>query len=127
MHQYITEFEGVPIEINMTPCDNFDEIEEFNALIMDYNLSDDEEHYDLNHNSNFDDSQSSYLTDLGMIDSYHAITLLNDQPIQHLMTRSDQHDKENPKHVITAGKRYGSSIFQGIVMDTGAAILSTAG
>ena len=93
MHQYITEFEGVPIEINMTLCENPNEIDEFDALKMDYNLSDDEEYYDPNHNSNFENSQSSYLTELGMIDSYHAIALLNDQSIQNLITRSDQHDK----------------------------------
>jgi len=108
MRQYIAEFEGIPEEDEGT--------DDYEVFIMDWEFSDQEEEHEEEHV----DQPTQYLTSMGQVEGFKTITLLNDQSVKHALTRLDS-------AVFTVENRYSSHIFKGIIPDTGAAEVSTAG
>jgi hypothetical protein len=70
-----------------------------------------------------EEEAETYLTEFGYIDPQRAISVLNDQAILHAITKHKIGD--NSTFIITS--RYSSSEFHGIMPDTGASGVSTAG
>lgn len=116
MRQYICEFEGVQDELN-----GANDMDEFDSLIMDCKLSDDDENSDANI------PNSSFLTSFGPVDGYDVLSVLNSQSTRHAATKMSPHSEGCVEETYVIGKRYGPIVFQGIVIDTGAAKCSTAG
>ena len=78
----------------------------------------------------------NYLTELGEINGTQTVAILNNQSTLHVVTKKDPFDTEVPGDIIpkmpptsafTFDNRYSSNIFQGIMPDSGAAGVSTAG
>jgi hypothetical protein len=75
---------------------------------------------------------NTYLTELGEINSAQMVTILNDQSTLHMVTRKDPFNEPaeaepNEISAFTFDNHYSSNIFQGIMPDSGAAGVSTAG
>jgi hypothetical protein len=71
-----------------------------------------------------------FLTICGLINSKLTTTILNNTAIIYEITEFDPYETQAPKelpHFFTFASRYDSDIFQGIMPDTGAAGISTAG
>jgi len=120
-------------------------LSDFTAYLMDYegmdiNDWDNDSNYD-DHRAEFDiwctmdntpehtPQHTQYLTDYGMIDGNNIITILNEQAALHGFTKTDMF-KQRPLESADQfyfRDRYSSEIFQGIMPDTGAAGVSTAG
>lgn len=129
--QYILEFEGVENPSTLIP-------DEFDELLQNFSPFNGE-------------SSHLYETELGVIDGFHAVAILNDQSIKHALTKEDifkirepiqntksdfddrkiDHLAKDGAVVVTASytfqNRYSETQFQGIMPDTGAAGVSTAG
>jgi hypothetical protein len=74
----------------------------------------------------------NYLTELREIDGTQIVAILNDQSTLHVVTRKDPFDElaeaePNEISAFTFDNRYLSNTFQGIMPDSGAAGVSTAG
>jgi len=72
----------------------------------------------------------TYLTELGEIDGVQTVAILNDQSTLHAVTGKDPFNEPaepNETSAFTFDDRYSSNIFQGIMPDSGAAGVSTAG
>jgi hypothetical protein len=71
----------------------------------------------------------NYLTKLGEeVNGTQMITILNDQSTLHLVTREDIFNEEpNKTSTFTFNNCYSSNTFQGIMPDSGATGVSTAG
>ncbi|KAF8854920.1 hypothetical protein BDZ45DRAFT_627121 [Acephala macrosclerotiorum] len=88
-------------------------------------------------NMEMEDGYDNYVTELGEIDSTQTVAILNDQSTRHAITREDifhtptlsQQLALGPDQhsVFTFEDRYSSEVFQGIMPDSGAAGVSTAG
>lgn len=108
---FLTEFEGTELDGDN---ENDDEIQQLMAA------------------TNLDDiyEPESYLTELGEINGVCAVTQLNNYATFHAVTGIDvsgpNYDTSSSDHFIFED-RYSSSVFQGIMPDTGAAGISTAG
>ncbi|KAI0997435.1 hypothetical protein K3495_g10751 [Podosphaera aphanis] len=68
-------------------------------------------------------------TACGSINGRITTNLLNNQCVMHALTGTDPYDgkADGPSHLFHFQSRYGSDVFQGIMPDTGAAGISTAG
>ncbi|KAI0999710.1 hypothetical protein K3495_g8484, partial [Podosphaera aphanis] len=121
VRQYVVDFEGIPDEQNVKN----DELDEYDQLILECTLSENVTDKLIETNSGV--NSTTYLTSYGNIDSYTAVTLLNDQSVHHAITIISSCDDDDTKYAYVSSKRYSSDEFQGIVLDTGAAEWSTAG
>jgi hypothetical protein len=77
-----------------------------------------------------DDVHEGYTTELGEIDGIQTVAILNDQSAYHAFTKHDVFEQQVNKHttdVFTFEGRYSSDTFQGIMPDTGASGVSSAG
>lgn len=71
------------------------------------------------------EESEQFLTEFGEINGFKAMPILNDQSVRHEITRSDVFT--NSYNIFTVNRRYSSDAFQGIMPDSGAAGISTAG
>ncbi|RKF60251.1 hypothetical protein OnM2_052087 [Erysiphe neolycopersici] len=109
----------------------------WDTLIMDVNINDKDEE-----DQNFDFMDSQFVTTYGTINGYDTVSLLNDQSARHALANIDsssenislqlENELENlpscePPSIFWTTSRYSDSKFQGILIDTGAAQVSTAG
>ena len=105
VRQYITEYEGEEEDNDA----NNDEVEvddhDINAFIMDYECGDEE--------------AEQFLTT--------TVNALSDQSLHHALTKSVPYDNTQDPFAYTSGSRYTSDKFYGIMVDTGASKVSTAG
>jgi hypothetical protein len=74
----------------------------------------------------------AYMTELGEINGIQTVSILNDHSVYHAFTRDDifkLSSTHNPliSSVFTFDNRYSSYEFQGIMLDSGAAGISSAG
>lgn len=99
-------------------------LDEYDSLIMNCKISDDEN--DNCHEGHTGTPSASFITSFGSIDGYAALSILQDQSTHNLLTRLSTCNNEKFE-VYLNSRRYSSDIFQGIVIDTGAAKWSTAG
>ncbi|KAI0998572.1 hypothetical protein K3495_g9620 [Podosphaera aphanis] len=140
IHQYVIECEG----INDTFDD--DEYDLYDSLILNLDLGND------GNDKKFSDAQ--YFTRYGEISGYDTVAKLNDQSVQHAIALIDSSydsrsihgetmvipfkdflpikspsllSSENSPFSFTQSTRYLDSTFHGIIIDTGAAKVSTAG
>ncbi|RKF61207.1 hypothetical protein OnM2_044089, partial [Erysiphe neolycopersici] len=120
MQQYILEFEGTPEDMGL----DTKIVEEYDALIMEYKNSDID--VDDSDEHSIDKASPIYLTSFGTVDGYDTLSLLHNEATRHAITKLNPYSKKNTNdNIIT--NRYSSDVFQGIVIDTGAAKWSTAG
>lgn len=88
---------------------------------MEWEIGEDEEFCD------FD----TYVTELGEINGPDTVAILNDHSVFHALTKTDMFDMPKPtatkSSVFLFNDRYSSGVFQGIMPDSGAAGVSTAG
>lgn len=74
-----------------------------------------------------DQNPEQFHTALGEINGLKTVSFLEDQTVTHVMTRNDMFHDPYGNSVFTFEGRYSSETFQGIMPDTGAAGISTAG
>ncbi|KAJ5904893.1 uncharacterized protein N7473_001809 [Penicillium subrubescens] len=78
-----------------------------------------------------DDEHEGFFTELGEVDGIRMISILNDQSAYHFFTKDDifQQRQANGQaiEVFTLDNRYSADTFQGIMPDTGASGVSSAG
>ncbi|CCU78396.1 (conserved with many other fungi) [Blumeria hordei DH14] len=73
-------------------------------------------------------NHDNYLTEIGTVDAIKTVFLLNNQSTRHALTKQDIfHEPRKENDVFLSVDRYNSGIFQGIIPDTGASGISTAG
>jgi hypothetical protein len=116
---FFAEFESVDIGIKESEfafADNDDDVnaffDAFNAFFTFYNTF------------------QQFFTIFGPIDGQIIIILFNNATAAHEITRIDFFEKRKPReesHLFVFYSRYDGNIFQGIMPDTGAAGISTAG
>ena len=95
-----------------------DEIDEVNQVLEDMEI---EEYYE-------HDDPHQYLTEFGEVDGTEAVTVLNNQSTLHVVTKMDIfNEPDNITSAFTFNNRYSDTTFQGIMPDSGAAGVSTAG
>ena len=94
------------------------EANETEQLLMDMEIED----YD-----NSDDYPDQYLTELGEVDGIQTVAILNDQSTFHSITKSDVFNEPKESSAFSFNDRYSANVFHGIMPDTGAAGVSTAG
>jgi hypothetical protein len=70
---------------------------------------------------------SHFLTELGQVDGMKTVSLLQDQTVAHIITRNDMFQHPYETSAFTFEGRYLFEIFHGIMPDTRAAGISTAG
>ena len=71
-----------------------------------------------------------FFTSFGEVDGLETIAILNDQTTRHAITKENMFDEKNYQSnssTFTFNDRYSSETFQGIMPDSGAAGISTAG
>jgi hypothetical protein len=107
---FLAEYEGAE-ELASEPMD------EASQMIMDMEL---EEGYDV-----IDTGQ--FFTEFGEIDGIRTIECLNDQSVFHSVTKTDVFSEPIDTSTFSFDERYSSGVFHGIIPDTGAAGVSTAG
>ena len=80
------------------------------------------------------EESDQFFTSFGSIDGVSVVSALNDQSVHHAVTKVDVFDPsggssapESRNGEIFTFDRYGDQVFQGIMPDTGAAGVSTAG
>jgi hypothetical protein len=76
------------------------------------------------------DVHEGYVTELGEIDSIQTVAILNDQLVYYAFTKHNVFEQQVNKHttdVFTFEGCYSSDTFQGIMPDTGASSVSSAG
>jgi hypothetical protein len=77
-----------------------------------------------------DNVHEGYMTELREIDGIQTVAILNDQLAYHTFTKHNVFKQQVNKHttdVFTFKGRYSSDTFQGIMPDTGASGVSSAG
>ena len=68
----------------------------------------------------------NYITELREVNGPNIVVILNDHSVFHSLTKTDMFDLKS--HLtFTFNNRYSLGIFQGIMPDSGAAGISTAG
>lgn len=83
----------------------------------------------------YPDDQGQFFTEFGNVDGTSVVAALNDQSVYHCLTKINVFNEPNPRGaVLPTGQyevfsldRYSENVFQGIMPDTGAAGVSTAG
>jgi hypothetical protein len=76
------------------------------------------------------DVHKGYITELGEIDGIQTVAILNNQLAYYAFTKDNVFEQQVNKHttdVFTFEGRYLSDTFQGIMPDTGASGVSSAG
>ena len=82
------------------------------------------------HDMKIEENCGSFLTELGLVNGYNTVAILNDQSILHSLTKDDPFKPmsfSTSSTAFTFTDRYSSRKFQGIMPDSGAAGVSTAG
>ena len=76
-----------------------------------------------------DDPSEQFFTAFGELNGIQTVSILNDQSAFHSITGSDVFNEptEDPAEAFSFDDRYAANSFQGIMPDTGAAGVSTAG
>lgn len=82
-----------------------------------------------------DDRNENFFTEFGEIDGAQTVAVLRNQSVFHAFTKADIFNQKSSEStfkltkdsVFTFNDRYTSEIFQGILPDSGAAGVSTAG
>jgi hypothetical protein len=74
-----------------------------------------------------DYSPNQFFTEFGEVDGTQIIAVLNDQSVFHSITKSDVFNELKESSTFSFDNRYSASVFHGIMPDTGAAGVSTAG
>ena len=69
----------------------------------------------------------NYITELGEVNGPETVVILNDHSVFHSLTKIDVFKLPAESSAFTFGNRYSSDIFQGIMLDNGAAGVFTAG
>ncbi|HEY2455482.1 MAG TPA: hypothetical protein VGI71_23255 [Scandinavium sp.] len=109
---FLTEFEGVE------GLD--DQLDETQQLLMDLELENEDQFF-----------TEQYHTEFGDITGTQTVAFLNDQSVFHAVTGIDMFSitpkPREDNSIFTFEDRYSAKIFQGIMPDTGAAGVSTAG
>ena len=72
-------------------------------------------------------NNETYLIELGEVNGLKTISVLNNQSTTHILTKEDAFNQPQESSVFTFEDRYLSGIFQGIMPDSGASGVSTAG
>ena len=72
-------------------------------------------------------SSDQYFTDFGAVDGTQTVAILNDQSMFHSVTKSDVFNEPRESSAFSFDQRYSENVFCGIMPDTGAADVSTAG
>ena len=75
--------------------------------------------------TNHDDE--TFHSEFGIIDGFNAVAILNDQSTSHIFTKFDIFNDAVETTTFTFEDRYSENVFQGIMPDSGAAGVSTAG
>jgi hypothetical protein len=114
---YLTDFEGVDTSEWENGSNDDDYQTEFEAWCTMNNTPD----HTMQH--------TQYLTDYGPIDGNNTVAILNEQAALHGFTKADIFNQEplEPANQFYFKDYYFSETFQGIMPDTGAAGVSTAG
>ena len=68
-----------------------------------------------------------YITELGEVDGIQTVTALNNQSTLYSITKVDIFNEPKESSAFSFDERYSASVFHGIMLDTGAAGVSTAG
>jgi hypothetical protein len=74
-----------------------------------------------------DYSSDQYFTEFGKVDGTQTVAVLNDQSTLHSVTKSDIFNEPKESSAFSFDDRYSANVFHGIMPDTGAAGVSTAG
>ncbi|RKF77456.1 integrase and RNaseH domain-containing protein [Golovinomyces cichoracearum] len=110
---FLAHFEG----LERIP-DHLDNKQEIDQLLMKMQIEDEKCH-------------DGFFTEFGEINGAHMVAILNDQSTLHAVTTKDLFKEpfkpEKDTSTFTFESRYSSEIFQGIMPDSGAAGVSTAG
>jgi hypothetical protein len=69
----------------------------------------------------------NFITELGEVNGLETVAILNDHSVFHSFTKTDVFKLPAESSAFTFDDRYSSEIFQGIMPDSGAAGVSTAG
>jgi hypothetical protein len=119
-YTFLAEFEGV---------EGFqdDEVDEIDQLMADTTVQDSPEMRGTFENNDLDFDQ--FTTELGEVHGSDTLAILQDQSTCHALTKIDPTDQKvtEPASAFTFDTRYGATVFQGIMPDSGAAGVSTAG
>jgi hypothetical protein len=102
---FLAQYEGVE--------DLDSEINETEQLLIDMEIE--------------DYSSDQYFTEFGEVDGTQTVTILNDQSLFHSVTKSDIFNEPKKSSTFSFDDRYSANVFHGIMPDTGAAEVSTAG
>ena len=105
---FLAQFEGV----DALPKDDND-LNEAEQLLVQMEVEDEE--------------ADQFFTEYGQIDGLQTISVLSDQSVFHAVTKIDVFNEPTENSVFTFNDRYSANIFQGIMPDSGAAGVSTAG
>ncbi|CAD6498842.1 BgTH12-04500 [Blumeria graminis f. sp. triticale] len=115
---------------NDLPADN-DTLGMFIIDYEDYEVNQNDDKTDLIGMFNMwsEDKTEQFLTSYGTIDGRSTAVLLNNKAAKHTLTANDPFEsaQSEPSSIFQFHSRYDSEIFQGILPDTRAAGLSTAG
>ena len=68
-----------------------------------------------------------FFTEYGKVDGAQIVSVLNDQSVFHAITKVDIFNEPKESSAFTFDDRYSATTFQGIMPDSGAAGISTAG
>ena len=74
-----------------------------------------------------DYSSDQYFTEYGKVDGTQTVAVLNDQSTLHSITKLDIFNEPKESSAFSFDDRYSANVFYGIMPDTGAAGVSTAG
>ncbi|PVH90773.1 hypothetical protein DM02DRAFT_577620, partial [Periconia macrospinosa] len=74
-----------------------------------------------------DYSSDQYFTEFGEVDGTQTVAVLNDQSTLHSVTKLDIFNEPKESSAFSFDDRYSANVFHGIMPDTGAAGVSTAG
>jgi len=74
-----------------------------------------------------DYSPNQYFTEYGEVNGTQTVAVLNDQSMLHFITKSDIFNEPKESSAFSFDDRYSANVFHGIMPDTGAAGVSTAG
>ena len=106
-NNFLTKYEGVE------GLERDDETEEIQQLLMEMELE--------------NDACDIFFSEFGEINGTKTITALKDQAVFHAVTKTDIFNELIENSTFTFDDRYSSDTFHGIMPDSGAAGISTAG
>lgn len=77
---------------------------------------------------NTDEEKDSFFSEYGLVNEPKAIQVLNEESVRHAFSRQDQMRSSSYEgEAFVVEDRYLTEVFQGIMLDSGAAGISTAG